>query len=451
MNLIDTVLIFILTISIIVTFHEYGHYIAARLCGVKVLEFSVGFGKKLIGKNFGSDDTEYKICILPLGGYVKMLDEREGKVNFFEKERAFNNQSLLKRFIIVFSGPLFNFILAIFFYFLIFFSGYEGFKPKVGVVKTQSIAQEINMFPDDIIYSINDKRVSTWSDVTLQVVKLSANEKDIIFEVLRDGDLIKLDTVGYENILLDQSNILENLGVFNFISKTLKIGYVEEGSPAHNSGLKIKDKIVLVNDNKVNNWNEIVNIVKKNPGNILNLYILRNEKYEYLKVTPELIKNNNNKKIGRLGISPFIEDEEIKQNRITVKYGIFESIKLSFAKTCDFTLLTLNFIFKLVKGEVSAKSISGPVGIAGYASDSFESGYTSYFGLLAMLSISIGILNLLPIPMLDGGHLMYYLIEFVTKKPIPERVQLICQQVGVTFLILLSFFALYNDLLRMML
>ena len=450
MSLIDTVLIFILTISIIVTFHEYGHYIAARMCGVKVLEFSVGFGSKLIGKKFGSDNTEYKICALPLGGYVKMLDEREGKVKDFEKERAFNNQSLLKKSIIVFSGPLFNFVLAIFFYFLIFSSGYEGFKPKIGVVKPQSIAQEIRMSPDDVIHKINDKKVNTWSDVTLQIVKLSSEEKDIIFEVFRDGDLIKLDTVEYENILLDQSNILENLGMLNFISKTLQIGYVEEGSAAYNSGIKIKDKIISVNDYKVNNWDEIVDIVKKNPGNILNLYILRNEKYEYLKVTPELIKKNN-KKFGRLGISPFIEDAEIKKNRVTVKYGFFESIKLSFAKTYDFTLLTLNFISKMVKGEVSAKSISGPVGIAGFAADSFKSGYTSFLGLLAMLSISIGILNLLPIPMLDGGHLMYYLIEFVIRRPVPERVQLVCQQVGVTFLILLSFFALYNDLLRIML
>ena len=450
MSFIDTVLIFILTISIIVTFHEYGHYIAARLCGVKVLEFSVGFGNKLIGKKFGSDNTEYKICALPLGGYVKMLDEREGKVSDFEKSRAFNNQSLLKRFTIVFSGPLFNFILAIFFYFLIFSSGYDGFKPIAGVVTPESIAKEINMSSEDIIYTINDKKVNTWSDVTLQLVKLSSEEKDIIFEVLRDGELIKLGMIGHENILLDQSNIIENLGILNFISKTLKIGFVEEGSPAYNSGLKREDKIISMNDYKVNNWYEIVNIVKKNPGNVLNLYILRNEKYKYLKVTPELIKKNN-KKFGRLGISPFIEDEEIKQNRVTVKYGFFESIKLSFIKTYDFTLLTLNFIFKLAKGEVSAKSISGPVGIAGYAADSFKSGYTSFLGLLAMLSISIGILNLLPIPMLDGGHLMYYLIEFIIRRPIPERIQLVCQQAGITFLILLSFFALYNDLLRIML
>ena len=159
---------------------------------------------------------------------------------------------------------------------------------------------------------------------------------------------------------------------------------------------------------------------------------------------------NGGSEIGRLGISPFIIDSEIVDNTINVRYGFFESFKLSTYKTYDFTLLTINFIFRLVKGDVSSKSISGPVGIAGYASDSFNNGYISFLGLLAMLSISIGILNLLPIPMLDGGHLMYYLVEFVIRRPIPEKVQLIFQQVGITFLILLSFFALYNDLLRIM-
>ncbi len=450
MSLIYTILIFVLTISIIVTFHEYGHYLAARLCGVKVLEFSVGFGNKLFGKKLGRDKTEYKICALPLGGYVKMLDEREGNVSESEKNRAFNNQSLLKRFFIVFSGPLFNFILAIFFYFLIFASGYDGFQPNVGVVKANSTAESIGMNPGDIIYSVNNKRVKTWSDVTLQSVKSSAEENDIIFEVLREGNLIKLANINYKNISLDQSNILDSLGILNFISKTSKIGFVEDGSPAFNSGLKRHDKVISINNIKVNNWNEIVNIIKNNPKKILNLYILSEGKYKNVKVTPEIIKKNNIQ-FGRLGISPFVDDNDILQNKIKVKYGFFESIKLSIVKTYDFTLLTLNFIVKLIKGEVSSKSISGPVGIAGYAADSFKSGYTSFLGLLAMLSISIGILNLLPIPMLDGGHLMYYLVEFIIRRPIPERVQLVFQQVGITFLIFLSFFALYNDLLRIML
>ena len=450
MSLIYTILIFVLTISIIVTFHEYGHYLAARLCGVKVLEFSVGFGNKLFGKKLGRDKTEYKICALPLGGYVKMLDEREGNVSESEKNRAFNNQSLLKRFFIVFSGPLFNFILAIFFYFLIFTSGYDGFQPNVGVVKANSSAESIGMNPGDIIYSVNNKRVKTWSDVTLQSVKSSAEENDIIFEVLREGNLIKLANINYKNISLDQSNILDSLGILNFISKTLKIGFVEDGSPAFNSGLKKHDKVISINNIKVNNWNEIVNIIKNSPKKILNLYILSEGKYKNVKVTPEIIKKNN-VQFGRLGISPFVDENDILQNKINVKYGFFESIKLSIVKTYDFTLLTLNFIVKLIKGEVSSKSISGPVGIAGYAADSFKSGYTNFLGLLAMLSISIGILNLLPIPMLDGGHLMYYLVEFIIRRPIPERVQLVFQQVGITFLIFLSFFALYNDLLRIML
>ncbi len=450
MSLIYTILIFVLTISIIVTFHEYGHYLAARLCGVKVLEFSVGFGNKLFGKKLGRDKTEYKICALPLGGYVKMLDEREGKVSELEKNRAFNNQSLSKRFFIVFSGPLFNFILAVFFYFLIFASGYDGFKPNVGVVKANSSAESIGMYPGDIIYSVNDKIVKTWSDVTLQSVKSSAEENDIVFEVLRDGSLVKLKNINYKNISLDQSNILESLGIFNFISKTLKIGFVENGSPAFNSGLKRNDKVISINNIKVSNWNEIVNIIKNNPKKILILEIFSEGEYKSIKVIPDLVKKNNIE-FGRLGISPLVDKNDIFQNKINVKYGFFESIKLSIVKTYDFTLLTLNFIVKLVKGEVSSKSISGPVGIAGYAADSFKSGYTSFLGLLAMLSISIGILNLLPIPMLDGGHLMYYLVEFIIRRPIPERVQLVFQQVGITFLIFLSFFALYNDLLRIML
>ena len=449
MSLIYTILIFILTISIIVTFHEYGHYIAARLCGVKVLEFSVGFGKKIFGKKLGKDQTEYKVCALPLGGYVKMLDEREGEVGNHEKNRAFNNQSLLKRSFIVFSGPLFNFILAIFFYFLIFIGGYEGFKPIVGAVENNSIAENIKIKEDDIILSINNIEVNTWSDVTLQLVKFSSEEKNIFFEVMRKNNKVKLNHIDYQKIHLDNQNILENLGIYNFISKTLKIGYIEEDSPAYNSGLLKGDKIISAKGIKVKNWKDIVNIIKINPEKEIVLKIKRKNDIKLVKVIPKSIKINN-KEFGRLGISPLIEEQDILKNKINIKYELIDSIKLSFLKTYDFTILTFNFIFKLIKGEVSSRSISGPVGIAGYAADSFNSGYSSFLGLLAMLSISIGILNLLPIPMLDGGHLMYYLIEFIIRRPVPERVQLIFQQVGVTFLIMLSFFALYNDLLRIM-
>lgn len=449
MDIISTTFIFILTVSIIVTFHEFGHYIAAKLCGVKVLEFSVGFGKRLFGKKFGKDKTDYKVSALPLGGYVRMLDEREGNVIDVEKKRAFNNQSLLKRTFIVFAGPLFNFILAIFFYFLIFSGGYTGFKPEIGVIASGSIAEKIGFEEGDRINSVNLNEVRTWSEVTLQIMKVASDEDDIYFEVKRNGKFINLKKLGYELINFENKNILENIGIYNFVSKSLEVGYVEDNSPAYEAGIIIEDKFLSINGVEVTNWFEMVNIIKKSPNKELKISILRNDNTEILYVTPA-IYNSESGKIGRLGVRPLIDQNEVSKNKIQIKHSFYESLKLSVIKTYDFTILTINFISKLVMGEASFKNISGPVGIAGYAADSFNNGYTSFLGLLAMLSISIGILNLLPIPMLDGGHLMYYLVEFIIRRPIPESIQLVFQQLGMTFLIFLSFFALYNDILRIL-
>ena len=449
MDIISTTFIFILTVSIIVTFHEFGHYIAAKLCGVKVLEFSVGFGKRLFGKKFGKDKTDYKVSALPLGGYVRMLDEREGNVIDVEKKRAFNNQSLLKRTFIVFAGPLFNFILAIFFYFLIFSGGYTGFKPEIGVIASGSIAEKIGFEEGDRINSVNLNEVRTWSEVTLQIMKVASDEDDIYFEVKRNGKFINLKKLGYELINFENKNILENIGIYNFVSKSLEVGYVEDNSPAYEAGIIIGDKFLSINGVEVTNWFEMVNIIKKSPNKELKISILRNDNTEILYVTPA-IYNSESGKIGRLGVRPLIDQNEVSKNKIQIKHSFYESLKLSVIKTYDFTILTINFILKLVMGEASFKNISGPVGIAGYAADSFNNGYTSFLGLLAMLSISIGILNLLPIPMLDGGHLMYYLVEFIIRRPIPESIQLVFQQLGMTFLIFLSFFALYNDILRIL-
>ena len=308
MNLIYTILIFILTISIIVTFHEFGHYIAARLCGVKVLEFSVGFGRRLFGKKVGRDKTDYKICILPLGGYVKMLDEREGKVEDFEKDRSFNNQSLLKRSIIVFSGPLFNFILAVFFYFLIFISGYSGFQPSVGSLINNSVAENIGVQEGDIIHSVNLKNVKTWSDATLQTIKFASEKKNINLEILRNNVVIKLKEVEYEKINFESKNIFENLGMLNFASKSVTIGYIEEGSAAEISGLLVADKILAINGVGVRNWIEIVNFIKESPGIKLSLYILRNNHSITINVIPEKLINSGFE-TGRLGIGPLIDND----------------------------------------------------------------------------------------------------------------------------------------------
>jgi len=328
-------------------------------------------------------------------------------------------------------------------------NGYSGFQPTASIIIEKSIAENIGMQRDDKIYAVNNVEVRTWSDLKLQTVKFLSDKEDIYFEVISNNKKRKLDKVDYEKISLNNQNILQQIGILNFISKSLEIGYIEKNSPAENIGLKIGDKFLFVNNKEIKNWNQLVNIIKVNPEKYIKLNIQRDNKRLEFSVKPTSV-NGEDGFYGRLGISPLIDEQIIKSNTIDIQYSFFESIKLSAIKTYDFTLLTFNFIGKLIKGEASAKNISGPVGIANYAADSFDNGFTSFLSLLAMLSISIGILNLLPIPMLDGGHLMYYLVEFVVRRPIPEKAQLVFQQIGMTFLILLSFFALYNDLLRIM-
>ena len=303
---------------------------------------------------------------------------------------------------------------------------------------------------------------SLFYSVTNQILESVKNLNTNITFIGRAN--VGLDSITRDNDLILQSrnDYLYNLSVKTVESSSANLFYkkaivdtlkvdkaVVSSLTAERYRLKIGDKFLFVNNKEIKNWNQLVNIIKVNPEKYIKLNIQRDNKILELSVKPARV-NGEDGFYGRLGISPLTDEKIIKRNTIEIQHSFFESIKLSAIKTYDFTLLTFNFIGKLIKGEASAKNISGPVGIANYAADSFDNGFTSFLSLLAMLSISIGILNLLPIPMLDGGHLMYYLVEFVVRRPIPEKAQLVFQQIGMTFLILLSFFALYNDLLRIM-
>ncbi len=449
MDILTTILVFILTVSIIIVFHEFGHYIAARACGVKVLEFSLGFGKKIFSYSYGRDNTEYKVCALPLGGYVKMLGEEDDKFEEHEKHRAFQNQDLYKKFIIVFCGPLFNFILAIFFYFLIFTSGYQGVKPIIADVIEDSYAEQINMKKDDLVSSINAKEVNTWSEAIIEIMSSASSNEDIIFTVNRSGSLLNLSPIKNSKDLMKSESVFQEIGIVTSFSNSTYIGQVKENSLAHKYGINTGHKIISINDKTVITWNDIAREISNNINTKIKIILYDGTLKKELFI-PVISIMENGKMKGKLGISPEIDNSQIEKNTIQIKHSITDSIILSVKKTYDMTVLTVDFIFQMILGNASAKNISGPVGIAKYASDSFSMGISTFLNLLAILSISIGILNLLPIPMLDGGHLAYYTVEFITGKPVSPNIQLYLQQFGIAFIIFLTIFALYNDIARLM-
>ncbi|MBH32629.1 MAG: RIP metalloprotease RseP [Gammaproteobacteria bacterium] len=449
MDILTTILVFILTVSIIIVFHEFGHYIAARACGVKVLEFSLGFGKKIFSYSYGKDKTEYKVCALPLGGYVKMLGEEDNKFEEHEKHRAFQNQDLYKKFFIVFCGPLFNFILAIFFYFLIFTSGYQGIKPVISDVVQGSYAEQVDIRKDDLITYINSKEVNTWSEVIIKIMSSASNDEEIIFTVNRNGSLLNLTPIKNSRDLMKSENIFEEIGIVTHFSNSTYIGLVKDGSLAQKHGINAGHKIISINDKIVNTWNDVAGEISKNINKQIKIILYDGTLEKELFIPVDSIMENGEMK-GKLGISPEIDSSQIEKNTIQIKHSVSDSLILSVKKTYDMTVMTVDFIFQMILGNVSAKNISGPVGIAKYASDSFSMGISTFLNLLAILSISIGILNLLPIPMLDGGHLAYYTAEFIMGKPVSPNIQLYLQQFGIAFIIFLTIFALYNDIARLM-
>ncbi len=451
MDFLHTIFSLIITLGILITFHEFGHFWVARRCGVKVLRFSVGFGKPLL-RWHDKQGTEYVIAALPLGGYVKMLDEREGNVPPELASQAFNSKSVGQRFAIVAAGPIANFLLAIVAYWFIFIVGTQVPAPLVGKVEQGSPAAVAGLQQGDEILSVNGNNTPSWQEVGLGLLSHMGETTQITLNVQNEQDSYQRElNVQLTNFLAgqEQPDPFGSLGVRPWRPEIAPVlGTIQAAGAAEQAGLQAGDKIVAANNKAITSWAALVEVLQTNPNQQVLLTVERNEQRLQLPVTPNLRVQEDGREVGFIGAGvemPAWPANLLREQR----FGPVDSLVRASQKTVEMSWLTLNSIGKMVTGLISPTNLSGPITIARVASDSAKSGWESYISFLAYVSISLGILNLLPIPVLDGGHLLFYAIEAIRRKPVTEAVQEAATRVGVLMLGSLMLFAFYFDLLRL--
>lgn len=447
MSVLHTVVWFLIAIGVLVVVHEFGHYLAARLAGVKVLRFSVGFGKPLISRRFGRDQTEWSLATLPLGGYVKMLDEREGEVPATEAHRSFNRATVWRRIGIVAAGPIANFLLAIVFYWVLFMHGLPALKPIIGEPPAGTPAAQVGLVAGDEIRRVNGKDTPSFQDLRLNLMRAGVAGEPLTLG-LADGRSVQLNVQPLESENLDRDLLLP-LGIVRFepvIDPV--IGKLLPDGAAANAGFQVGDRLLSANGNAVVSWQDWVQLIRLNPAKPLRVEFARQGRHEVLTVVPEVV-DEAGQRIGKIGAGPKIDESMMATLMTEVKYGPFEALGQGAAKTWDMSLFTLEMMGRMVVGQVSWKNLSGPLTIADYAGQSASLGWISFVGFLALVSVSLGVLNLLPIPLLDGGHLMYYVAEVFSGHAVSERTMEIGSRIGMAFLLILMSFALFNDLQRL--
>jgi regulator of sigma E protease len=453
LDTLHTIISFIVAIGLLVTVHEFGHFWVARRAGVKVLRFSIGFGKPLIKWSSKSGDTEYCIAMIPLGGYVKMLDERDMDVKDEEKHLSFNQQHVAKRIAIVSAGPVFNFIFAVFAYTLVFSSGVEGMRPVIGEVKEDSAAYNAGIRPEQTIVSINNRDVVIWQDTVFNILDALVSDDDLVL-VTRDDNQQQYTHIipaGTVEGFMARQNLLGSLGITPYrIPLAARINQVMPGSPAERAGLQTGDHLLRMDGQNIQSWQDWTEYVQQHPEQTILLEIERGEEIHQLQIRPERKIISENMEIGRVGVSPVIPAERPKAFFAVLQYSAPEAVIVAIEKTWRVSVLTLQMLWKMLIGQASVENISGPISIAQYAGVSAAIGIGQFLSFLAIVSISLGVLNLLPIPLLDGGHLLYYAAEIVKGKPLSEQAQLAGQKIGLVLLTGLMILAVYNDVVRLL-
>lgn len=449
-------LAFIVALALLIVIHEFGHYQVAKWCGVKVLRFSIGFGKPLFARRLGQDQTEFMVAAIPMGGYVKMLDERELDADELAQHaqqlhRAFNRQSVYKRIAIVAAGPIANLLLAIVLYWGLISQGVTGFAANIAQPAPNTPAQIAGFQGGQKIIKVADKTIDSWQDFQWQLLQRLPSQQAIAIQVQQNDQstqLLQLDASSLSAEQLDE-NLMQHLG-FNLLQPQIAavIGVIQEGSVAQKVGLQVNDKILALNGHAIDSWGQLVERVHAMPGQTVKLQVQRAGRSLDLTATLQAV-NEHGVATGKLGLGPLVDEASMNTMLVTKQLGVVAALQEAMKKTWQTSIFSLKMLFKMITGQASLKTISGPVTIANYAGQSAHMGLKPYIAFLAILSISLGVLNLLPIPILDGGHLMYYTAEVIRGRPLSDAWMVVGQKVGFVILGALMVIALFNDFSRL--
>ncbi|RZT10138.1 regulator of sigma E protease [Duganella sp. CF402] len=452
MNFLQTVLAFVVCLGSLIVFHELGHYLVARWCGVKVLRFSVGMGKVVWSRRFGPDQTEWAISALPLGGYVKMLDAREGELAGLPEadlQREFTRQNVWKRIAIVAAGPAANFLIAIVLFAGLFMHGIEEPSSKISVRAAGSAAAQAGLQSGDVITAVNEQPVQVWSELRWQFIQSAIDKHDIRIAAERPGAGRVSATVPASALAgLDlEDDVPSQLGVG--VSRPAPVvQQVMPGSPAERAGLREGDLLTTVDGTPVADGIAFIDIIRASAGKTVQVALLRAGQPLVLDAAPQAEQAKSGKgtvTVGKIGAYVALQPD-----MINVPSSPIAALGKAVAKVWDTCAMTLKMIGKMITGEASLKNVTGPITIADYAGQTARMGVASYLSFIAFISISLGVMNLLPIPVLDGGHLLYYSLEVLTGRSVPERVGEIAQRLGMGLLLTLMLLAVFNDVARLL-
>ena len=441
----------ILLLGPLIAIHEFGHYFVARKLGVKVLVYSIGFGPTVLKWTSKKSGIQYQLSALPLGGYVKMLDEREGNVAEEDLPFAFNRQHPWKRIAIVAAGPLINLVFAIVLFWILFLPSQEQLNTRVGKVLPQTPAAEVNMQPGDRITAVDGTQGSTWEKLNFALVDRAGETGTIHIQANRDGQPQNFQ-LPIQDFLKDQSQSpLEVLGFTPYRPNIpAVVSKLSEDGAAIRQGMKEGDQILAIDGVVMKDWYDVVQVVQASPEKLLKIDVLRQDQRVQLEIMPQAKRDNMGNTTGMLGVQSdpgkITIPEEYKQ---TIQYSPTEALMMAVDKTGQISSMILNSIVKMVRGLIGLDNLSGPITIAKVAGQSAEMGWQTFISFMALMSVSLGILNLLPIPMLDGGHLVYYFIELIRGKPVSEQIQLVGLKIGMVLLGSMMLLALFNDFMRL--